>query len=647
MSASSFISPQHEAARNWAAKGFPVFPWEKRKDKRGILGKMPNVKDWENTATVCADTIDQWWQEWPSAGIGCPPARLGCFVLDIDDKNGKSGTNSLMALEMKNATLPSTMENMTATGGRHMWFKGEARNSVSGIGEGLDIRGKGGWAALPDGVKYIELVSGEIVDAPEWFLNSVQNIAREHEERTIDKQIDEDLDVNIMVATRRLQDLVARGDVAIKDDGANDRTYRLAQELQDLGISPSKSLELIEDNWNPHGSHPWNREQLQQIIDNATAYRQNDSGVKGLDASGSTFAGIVVPKGGGPSHEQELKPSRFKPLSESEQDDMTEPPWLIPGWLPHGSTAIIYGEPGSYKSFLSVDAALSISAGVPAWGVDKPADEGPLPTLYIAGEGVVGIAKKRRLAWREHNGIKDPLPFWIVPAAPLVREPETFVEMMGEIEKVCAGQLPRLIVIDTMSRMMAGTDENSTQDASRAMEMADGLARRYNAAVLIVHHKPKDGSGPRGSGVFSGNPDVLLDVVADKDNKMVTLKCVKQKDAEEPPVVTFKLKPVASSVVLVRTQEKPSFVSADSQMKMDIARVLREAGAYGLGSALTTSALADSMAADYGEEGDPTELRKRISSQLRAFSKKKSGQGYVLPHSNPLMWALPVQDISA
>lgn len=638
MSASSFISPQHEAARNWAKNGFPVFPW------RLVEGqKRPHVKDWENAATVNADIIDGWWSKWPSAGIGCPPARLGCFVLDIDDKKDKNGSSTLAAMEADSGKLPPTMETLTGSGGRHLWFKGEARTSASKLGTGLDIRGKGGWAALPDGVNYISLQDAEPAEPPEWLLLRIQSIAKENEERKVEHSIDLDQPVNLKIAERRVRDLVARGDVAIEGSGGNDRTYQLAQELQDLGLSQEASLTLMDEVWNPYCQPPWSRDELFQIVDNATQYRQNNSGVKGLDSSGSVFSSIVVPEGGeSDQHKDNVKSSRFTPLSEQEQDELVEPPWLIPGWLAHGSTAILYGEPGSYKSFVALDAALSIAAGVSAWGINDPEVES-FPVVYVAGEGAIGIAKKRRPAWRKEHCINRALPFWIVPETPLVREPSSFVEFMTEIEKRCEGQLPRLIVLDTLSRAMSGLNENDAQDASKAIELADGLSRRYNCTVLIVHHIPKSGEGPRGSGVFQGGPETLLYVSSDKASKTALLCCTKQKDAEEPKPIAFKLKSVDGSAVISRLKKQInySFTSAASQLKMDISRVLVEQGAHATGSALTTAALADSLAQYWEEEGEPSELRKRISQQLRRFGKTKEGSGYTIPHTNPPLWAVP------
>jgi AAA domain-containing protein/bifunctional DNA primase/polymerase-like protein len=608
MQESSILSPQHEAALQWAERGFPVFPWRLRDGR-----KVPCVKDWENVASTDPKHIARWWHEWPSAGIGCPPARLGCFVLDIDDKNGKHGTNSLMNLELDNSSLPSTMENMTATGGRHMWFKGDARNSVSGIGEGLDIRGKGGWAALPDGVKYIELNSGEIADAPEWFLTAVQNIAREHEERTIDKQIDEDLDVNVMVATRRLKDLVSRGDVAIEGAGGNDRTYKLAQELQDLGISPEKSLELIEDYWNPECSPSWDHDQLQQIISNATAYRQNDSGVKGLDAGGSTFKNIQTRK------PQQNKKSKFALLNPVEQEALPEPTWQIKPIVPQESVVLIYGPAGSYKSFVALDAGLSLSAGLPAWGLKYTTKKQCV--IYFAGEGPHGIAKKRAPAWRQVKGVGTDAPFYLCPTVPLVRDASDFQAMCAAID--AAKVRPALIVIDTAARAMSGLDENSAKDAGFLIETAEKIKSRFRCTVLIIHHSGKDAErGARGSSAIEAGVDTVIRVDANRDSLAVKLTVTKQKDADPGEPIFLKGRPVLNSLVFssIDSGEYAALTTpADDLAPALVGGVLRSLGAMGRTNAVSVKTLATEILKERDELPRDIEKQERAVS---AFSRK-------------------------
>lgn len=625
MAASTPKSAQHEAALYWAARGFPVFPVSPG-------GKTPIVKDWPNAATVDAAAIDGWWNEQPDANIGCPPDRSGCFVVDVDDKGDKCGSVVLAALEAERGALPETLTIETASGGRHMWFKGSAANSVGKLGAGLDVRGISGFVLMPGSVvggrSYKTARDVKPASPAPWLL---AELSAPRERKKTAGAVDEDLPHNLERAAAMLARLVATGDVAVEGSGGSDRTYRLAAALGDMGISEDAAVELLGD-WNAACVPPWDADELARIVHNAYSYRQNDTGVATPDAGGSVFASVALPPHGGG---QSAKRSRFRFLDEAAQDALPEPSWLIPGWLQNNSTAVLYGEPGSYKSFVALDMALSVAAGLPALGLDYEARA--LPVVYVAPEGAIGIAKQRRAAWRAARGVEGPLPFWLAPEAPLIREPASIADFMAELEKRCS--LPRLIVLDTYSRIMAGLDENAAQDASRAVETASGLAQRYSCTVLMIHHAAKDGDRERGSTALRAGVDTFAKCEADKGARLLRLSCSKQKDAEEPRTLCFKTVPVGGSIVLARA-EPGTFTDADAQMKMDAIACLRDAGAYGMAEGLPTKALAMAIAARMGEEET---AHVGIMRRLNALSKAEWRALYYT-EAKPPVWALPIAD---
>ena len=136
-----------EAALEHAAAGRPVFPCDAR--------KRPLVKDWPNQATADPAQITAWWAQWPDAYIGMPTGPLsGIVVLDIDVKGGHDGEGSLTALlRQHGGAVPETVEVLTPSGGRHVWFQyprnSRIRNSAGKLGDGLDVRGDGGYVVLP------------------------------------------------------------------------------------------------------------------------------------------------------------------------------------------------------------------------------------------------------------------------------------------------------------------------------------------------------------------------------------------------------------------------------------------------------------------------------------------------------------------
>lgn len=165
------------AALDYAARGWRVIPIP-----NGL--KHPNRPGWQDAATTDADLITQWWGEHPDHGIGIATgAASGIWVLDVDVGPGKDGADTLADLEATYGPLPDTVEAITGTGGRHIYFAWpddgrDIRNDQAGrLGPGLDIRGTGGQVLAPptihpNGQPYEwELSSpAEPAQAPGWLL---------------------------------------------------------------------------------------------------------------------------------------------------------------------------------------------------------------------------------------------------------------------------------------------------------------------------------------------------------------------------------------------------------------------------------------------------------------------------------------------
>lgn len=95
--------------------------------------------------------------------------------LDVDEKNGKSGSATLARCGLE---LPATLTAETRSGGRHhiyAWLK--PLRSTSGLihaDSGLDVKGAGGWIAVfpTSGYRWLdEPDRARIAVAPEWMVN--------------------------------------------------------------------------------------------------------------------------------------------------------------------------------------------------------------------------------------------------------------------------------------------------------------------------------------------------------------------------------------------------------------------------------------------------------------------------------------------
>jgi hypothetical protein len=215
-----------------------------------------------------------------------------------------------------------------------------------------------------------------------------------------------------------------------------------------------------------------------------------------------------------------------KLLTASQLIDLQPPAWLITEILATASLAVLYGKPGSGKSFLALDWALCVAAGAP-WD-HREVRSGPV--LYIAAEGIGGMGVRLR-AWTESFRIPTPSGIYFFPGSINLLDAErrdALVEVTQRIE-------PKLVIIDTLARSMVGGDENSTRDVGLAVDAADKIKDTTGAAVLVVHHTSKAGETYRGSSSLEGAADTML--LVESEGSALRLKCEKAKDAEPFPVI--------------------------------------------------------------------------------------------------------------
>lgn len=137
----------YQAAVEYINMGLAVFPI-KYKDK------IPLTRNGCKDATTDAAIVKAWWQKYPNANVGIATGLKsgGLFVidLDIDEDKGINGYQTLRDWERKNGILPDTWSSITGRGGYHLFFKSSKKiTNRTGILEGVDIRGEGGYIVAP------------------------------------------------------------------------------------------------------------------------------------------------------------------------------------------------------------------------------------------------------------------------------------------------------------------------------------------------------------------------------------------------------------------------------------------------------------------------------------------------------------------
>ncbi len=233
---------------------------------------------------------------------------------------------------------------------------------------------------------------------------------------------------------------------------------------------------------------------------------------------------------------------------------------FVEGLLVRAAMSVIYGPSNCGKTFFASDLALHIALGKPWNG--REVDQGGV--IYCALEGSHGI-RNRVTAWAKHYGVEGaPLPFAIIPVALNLLNPEADTSRLIEaIQEAAAkmGQPVALVVMDTLSRAMAGGNENAPEDMGALVMNSDRIRQATGAHVAWIHHSGKDqAQGARGHSLLRAATDTEIEISRPDVNSPSTARVTKQRELEIDGAWTFTLeridlgtnhrgKPVTSCVV--------------------------------------------------------------------------------------------------
>ncbi|MDK3075443.1 helicase RepA family protein [Sedimentitalea sp. JM2-8] len=197
-----------------------------------------------------------------------------------------------------------------------------------------------------------------------------------------------------------------------------------------------------------------------------------------------------------------------------------DPNYLIKGWLMGGATSVIYGPSNVGKTFLALKIAQAVASGTDWFGCKTRRQH----VLYAAAEG--GRAFENRVAAlraAEFDWITHPFDFHANAI-----DAQVLAHLYNEMNPNPA---PGLIIIDTLARVMAAGDENSSVDMGLLIRNVDTLARMTGAHVMLIHHTGKDTAlGARGHSSLRAAIDTEIELSRDEESGVISVMSRKQRD---------------------------------------------------------------------------------------------------------------------
>ena len=529
------------AAAKYASLGYAIIPlhWVKpdgscscnRIDCESV-GKHPLGEHGARDPMTNPELVTAQWDKYPNANIGIVAGASRLCIIDLDSQNAEdhfidqADIDTIVAIN----TAP-----ISKTGkGRHIVFADPSGDYGPSVGKdtnlGIDIRA---------GVSYIVAPPSTHQNGTtyEWLQNAPPSQA---------PLVTPWLHEYITRRTRNKPEVILDDGVEIPQGARNQTLFELGYSMRHKGFT-QEAIEAALLTMNATKTEqPLSQSEVSSIARQAASYDPKDVP---LLMPIVTLDELVEAK-------RETGTQRYTFLNEQQISELPPVDYIIDKLVPRGGYGITYGRRGSYKTFDTLDLALSLSTGTPYHGLDTHPRSGII--AYIMSEGSASL-NKRVNAWKQAHAIDDIPGFYALPTSVPLPDAQARADLAIAIDTL--PDTPDLIVIDTLARSIPGLDENKSQDMTTFIGIIDELRARYTGcAILAVHHAGWNATHERGSTVVGDAADWIMAISKNADTEKVTCKVEKVKDEEMPPPYICTFLPIAKtgSGVLVQDTNVPA-----------------------------------------------------------------------------------------
>jgi hypothetical protein len=489
------------------------------------------MQGWQNAATTNPATIRQWFEgQFKDCGLGIATGEFRdryLVVIDIDDRETYKGSDTLNDLEQLHGKLPDTVEVITGSGGRHIYFLTDQpiRNEASGrLGVGIDIRAIGGQVLAPPTVhpngRTYEWVEGKSIaehrpaDMPLWMVLILT--AKPAEETP--------------PATQPTP-------ILLEEDGPASR-YCAATTWPELLRQDGWTLAHIDQAGEAHWVRPG--KDIREGTSATTGWQGKDilkvftTSIPGLPAGAYTRFGYTAAMHHGNDRSAFAKKllQEGKALVPVTQPAITDnilinwqdfwnqsfptEDWLIEPIIPRNQLVVIFAPGGTGKSLLALYIAAALATGKEIFAEPKP----PTSVLYMDYEMSQAVLYERLTAMGYGKDTDlSRLHYASLPPIGSLDKPEG-AKQICDLARACQAEL---VIIDTFARAVEGA-ENDADTVRNFYRWTAMNLKQEGRSLMRIDHAGKDlKKGARGTSAKNDDVDLVWQMTK-VDGRLVLIR---------------------------------------------------------------------------------------------------------------------------
>jgi len=497
-----------DSALAYLSQGWCVIPCEPR-------GKKPIIPWQKYTTQLPTETeVRTWWTERPDANIAIVCGTVSnLVVVDVDPRHGGSTDN----LEQTGRVAE------TGGGGFHLFYKHPGTNVPNRVGkDGIDVRADGGYVIVApsvhsSGKSYKWLSEGKPASCPEWVRRAKT-------------------DAKSPASERWLADLYENGS---GEGSRNDDTTRMAGYYASKKLPLDVTMRLVWD-WMSRQRSPLSRQEVMRTVE--SVYR---TALNRIVAERQQKAKTIVAG-------EDYAISNSELLQQFPKLPMR---WQAQDWLPLETVAFIIAAPGSFKSWMTLDLAVSVATGKPFLGKHEIHRPGPV-LMFQKEDHMPDVVERLTTIMSEKCPIQTPYPDLapdefttdVHPDLPIYHHTHrqfTFEdpEEVEKLHQLILKYRPELVVIDPL--YLTVSSEDHMRQACNEMMCLKNWRDKYKTSFLMVHHTRKSAET---AGRLEGHGSQFLNAFQEtgwqirrdpKEEAVIVVRNFKSAKSGEPQRIEF------------------------------------------------------------------------------------------------------------